>query len=123
MVNLRLIYPQEVEVLYILPALRRELTIQLKKLGLEQKKIAKLLSITEPAVSQYVKSKRASGIKFDAGIKKRIEAAAGRIKDKGNIVEEMQGLVGIALKEKLTCRVHKGVSNIPKNCTACFKTV
>ena len=52
MADMKLIQPQEVEVLYILPAIRRELAKEMKKQGLEQKKIAGLLFVTEAAVSQ-----------------------------------------------------------------------
>src|SRR3989344_2444797 len=57
--------PQEVEVWYLLPSLRKELTkVLIKDGGLSQKQTADLLGITESAVSQYLKSKRAKQIKF-----------------------------------------------------------
>ena len=61
--GIKLLHPQEIEVLYILPAIRRELTIEMKKIGLEQKKIAEYLCVTEAAVSQYLNSKRASQLR------------------------------------------------------------
>ncbi len=50
--------PQEIEVRYILPAIRKQLTIALAKDGLKQNQIARLLNITPAAVSQYIKEKR-----------------------------------------------------------------
>ena len=62
-----MITPQELEVWYILPAIRRELTISLKEEGLKQRQVAEILGVTEAAVSQYIKSKRAKAIKFNIG--------------------------------------------------------
>jgi predicted transcriptional regulator len=51
--------PQEVEVWYILPALRRELAKVMKfDRGQAQKSIARILGVTEPAVTQYMLSKK-----------------------------------------------------------------
>ena len=82
MPNLKLTQPQEVEVLYLLPAIRRELAIAMKKTGMEQKKIAELLCVTEPAVSQYFSSKRAQKIKFTKEILGKIQVSAEKIKNK-----------------------------------------
>ena len=52
--------PQEIELWYVIPSLRKALVTVLKKKGMKQKDIAPLLGISEPAVSQYMKDKRAS---------------------------------------------------------------
>ena len=74
-----MLLPQEIEVWYIIPAIRRELTQELLNLGLNQKQIAERLDVTPSAVSQYIKNKRASKIKFDDKIKKEIKQAAKKI--------------------------------------------
>ena len=51
--------PQSIELHYVLPAVRREIALKLKEKGLGQKEIAKRLSVTEAAVSQYINDKRA----------------------------------------------------------------
>ena len=66
--------PQEIEVRYILPSLRKELAIQMNKKGLKQRKIANLLGLTPAAISQYIKEKRGS-IKFQDKIQKEIKKA------------------------------------------------
>ena len=43
----------------VLPAIRKEIVINLIKLGKKQKEIAKLLEVTPAAITQYVKGKRA----------------------------------------------------------------
>ncbi|NHJ14533.1 MAG: hypothetical protein EAX95_12710 [Candidatus Thorarchaeota archaeon] len=62
--------PQEVEVWYVLPAIRRELAKVMKfDKGQSQKSIAKMLGVTEPAVTQYMlprdKPKRSRGDRVD----------------------------------------------------------
>ena len=125
MANLTPKSPQEVEVLYILPAIRRDLSMNLKELGLEQKAIAKLLNVTEPAVSQYMNSKRASQVHFTKDMEGEIKQIACKIiqaKEQLPIVDEMQHLVKRSLLEKTTCTIcHEQVQGIPVGCTACFK--
>ena len=56
--SLKQLMPQEIEVWYIIPAVRRELAKSMVKIGLKQKQIAVTLGITEAAVSQYLKLDR-----------------------------------------------------------------
>ena len=63
-------HPQEIEVWHIIPAIRKELVVALKEKGNSQKKIADLLNLSEAAVSQYLKLKRAREIIFNADVKK-----------------------------------------------------
>ena len=58
--------PQEIEVWYIIPALRREFASILKEKGFPQKQIAEKLKLTESAVSQYLKLKRAKDLEVAA---------------------------------------------------------
>ena len=44
--------PQEIEVWYLIPAIRAELAKELLKEGINQTKIASILNITNAAVSQ-----------------------------------------------------------------------
>lgn len=119
MVNQKLLQPQEIEVLYILPAIRRELAKDMKKQGMEQKKIAKLLGVTEAAISQYIKSKRASKVKFGKEPLKLIKSAANKITDKRSMLREVQTLLKEMRKEGITCKVHKELANLPNECIAC----
>ena len=66
--------PQEIEVWYILPAIRRDLTkSMINDLHLTQKEIAKIMGLTEAAVSQYIHSKRAKEIVFSNAVLKEIK--------------------------------------------------
>ena len=57
--------PQEIEVRYILPAIRRELArIFIQEHNLSQKEAANVLGLTEAAISQYLHYKRAKEVVF-----------------------------------------------------------
>lgn len=116
-----MLYPQEIEVWYILPSIRKELTKSLVNQGLNQKEVALKLGVTEAAVSQYIKDKRASSIKFDDVIKKAIEKASKKIMNNGSVMKEIQKLSSLMKKNKFICKVHhKYDSSLPKNCDICI---
>lgn len=57
--------PQEIEVWYIIPAIRRELAkCFVKDYKITYEKVGKFLGLTKSAVSQYLNNKRASKIKL-----------------------------------------------------------
>lgn len=117
----RVLSPQEVEVFYILPAIRRELTKELKDLGKSQKQIAELLHITEPAVSQYVNQKRASEVTFGKAMLTEIQKSARKLIAKANAMAEVQRLLKLSLKERSTCKTCQNVvPQVKKGCTVCF---
>ncbi|MEM4260246.1 MAG: helix-turn-helix domain-containing protein [Candidatus Woesearchaeota archaeon] len=117
--------PQEIEVWYVFPALRRELARALKEKGLSQSEIAKKLSITESAVSQYLNNKRGKGFIFPKKILSLINKTANNIikgKNKNkNAIDELYILSSFIRKEKVLCRVHRKYSAVPKNCSICLK--
>lgn len=118
---LKVVHPQEIVVWSILPFLRRELSIEMKSLGFEQKKIASLLKITEAAVSQYLNDKRASNnIKMSRELKDEISLSAKNIiKDNSVVLSEMQRLVNDKEIRSLICSIHKKEFNAPQDCHAC----
>jgi uncharacterized protein len=116
------LHPQEVEVFYILPAIRKELSTSLKALGKSQKEIAKLLGVTEAAVSQYISSKRGTDVHFPAEIKMLITAAAPRITDHASMIAEVQSILAASKEGRFICQMHEQITdNIPKGCSVCFK--
>ncbi len=113
--------PQEIEVWYILPALRKQLSIELSKLGVSQKNIAKILHITPPAVSQYLSNKRAN-LALNKKIIEEAKKSAKRILETSDSLTELYNLLKIARDEKLICKLHKKhcASNL-KECDICFR--
>ncbi|VVB53918.1 Uncharacterised protein [uncultured archaeon] len=116
------VMPQEIEVWYIIPSLRREIAKHLvAERGFPQKKVAGLLGVTESAVSQYLKDKRAKGVDFNPETKKLIYDAADRIGDnKASALEEICRLCEAVKASKWMCSVHRKYDeNLPGNCDVC----
>jgi predicted transcriptional regulator len=101
--------PQEVEVWYIIPAIRKELSqFLVKKHGLTLEKAGHLLGISKAAVSQYLSNKRATKVKLSDIIKKEVEKSSDIIiKDSKKAVKEVQRLIQFIRKNKLPCEVCK----------------
>ena len=114
--------PQEIEVWYIIPALRRELAKSMVDLGLNQKQIAEKMGLTEAAVSQYLSSKRAKEVSFSNAVLDEIKKSAKRIAEtKGNPVQEMMRLTNLTLVKHVMCDLHKKQdSKLPNGCNICF---
>ena len=120
MVN-RMLQPQEIEVFYVLPALRREIAICMKSAGNSQKNIAKHLGITDAAVSQYFSSKRAASLEFNNTVKSAILESSKRITEELSAMREIQQLLNLIRKERIVCQVHETLGTAPKNCNICFE--
>ncbi|MBR9675833.1 helix-turn-helix domain-containing protein [Candidatus Woesearchaeota archaeon] len=114
--------PQELEVWYLIPSIRRELAINLKNQGLKQKQIAQKLNITEPAVSNYIKNKRANTMRLSSVVLEEIELSAKKLyNNKSNLVKEIQSICELAKKTKLLCKLHYERGFKLKNCDVCLK--
>ncbi len=118
--------PQELEVWYIFPAVRRELAIVMSKKGLQQKEIAKKLKITGPAVSQYIKSKRGKTLKIDKDIIKEVSISADNIirnHSTANLVFEINKISDLIKKSGTICTLHKQYDKDPslKECDICMR--
>ena len=116
MSNPVLLHPQEVEVYYIIPTIRHYLTIFMKKEGLKQKEIAKILNIKEAAVSQYLSNKRGSRFKFSKEIENAIKESAYKIKNNFSLITETQRILKLIRESHELCKIHKQLSPVPKTC-------
>ena len=101
--------PQEIEVWYVIPAIRRELArVLIIKHKLKQNEIAKILGTTEAAISQYLNKKRGQELKFPKKMEKEFENAAKLIvKDKRKVVSEILSLIKITKQQGLSCYICK----------------
>lgn len=127
--------PQEVEVWYVLPAIRRELTRTMIEMGIPQKQIAQMLGVTEPAVTQYKlsKSKRSRGDQVEIPdeirpeIKKSADVliAAWADRNEGEHVyeimtKEINRLIEILRDAGTMCDVHREYcQHVDNECKAC----
>ncbi len=112
--------PQEVEVWFVMPALRRQFVFSLKKQGLKQKNIAKMLGITEAAVSQYLRNKRGDAIKFSEGVLKEVEATCARIVDNNSFRTEFQNILKKIRESRYICSICHDHIESKKNCKICY---
>lgn len=113
--------PQEVELWYVLPAIRSGIAKELAKLGLKQREIAKKLSITESAVSQYVKGKRAKDADLGREIESEIALSAkGLGNGKTNITRESVRLCNLIRKSGALCKIHRMHSCESESCEVCL---
>ena len=117
------VMPQEIEVWYLIPALRREIaSILIKDHKLKQKEVAAILGITEAAVSQYVKSKRAQELKFSAKEIEHIKKATQDIiNDKSHVMKYMYDLCTAFRGSHSVCELHRKYDkSIGKECKVCL---
>ena len=113
--------PQEVVVWRVIPSLRKEFVLGLKKKRLSQKEIAAKLGITAAAVSQYMNNKRATSIvAFNAKSRVEIQKAVDRIAKTSRAKTSMQELsrvIEYCRRQRVlcpTCDIRKN------NCDICF---
>jgi len=118
-----MLMPQEIEVWYVLPALRKELAkIMVSEMKLSQKQAAEILGVTESAISQYKTAKRASRVQFDEKTLAELRKSAKRIaKDKSLLMREMVQLSKNIRKSQVLCKIHRSVDTVPRVCAACAR--
>ena len=112
----RLFQPQEIEVYYIIPTLRRYFALSLKEQGLKQKDIAPLLGVEESTVSQYFNNKRAIQISFSKDVEEKIKHSTITIKNPLDTIRETQALLKYILESGELCRLHKQLAHMPETC-------
>ena len=117
--------PQEIEVRYILPAIRRELArIFITEHDQSQKEAAKLLGITEAAVSQYRHSKRAKEVVFSDSvideIKKSAESILADKNGRQRVIAEMYRISNLTKVRHILCDLHRSQSKDLESCNVCF---
>lgn len=113
--------PQEIEVWYVIPALRRELSKTLVSTGLTQRRAAEILGIKESAVSQYLSNKRGGDLTFTKTETEEIKHSAETlIQDPNKIMHELHRLTKLMRNCGLTCRLHKKKNPELYDCDACI---
>ena len=114
--------PQEISTWYIIPAIRREFVKELISQGLSQKKAADKLGLTEAAVSNYMKDKRASAIKLNDHIKELIKGSVVNILSRqSDVFTELYNVVKECEKDLTVCQIHAAYDEVPEGCKICFE--
>ncbi len=114
--------PQEIEVWYVIPQLRKEFAVGLRQKGLRQKEIASILGLTGAAVSQYISLKRAGKVNLCRAVKEEVSISVGKISEnKGGANEEIQRILSLMRSNKYLCESHKEIDKtIHPDCMICF---
>ena len=113
--------PQEISTWYIIPAIRREFVKEMIRQGLSQKQSADKLGLTQAAVSNYMKDKRASGIRLNENIREMIKGSVVNILSKqGDVFTEIYKIVKECEKDLTVCQIHAVYDDVPKECRVCF---
>jgi uncharacterized protein len=110
--------PQEIEVWYIIPSIRRKLAkILVNKHKLKQNQVAKILGTTEAAISQYLSKKRGQEIKFPEKMEHEFNKSAEIIiKDNKEAMSEILKLLETAKQQGIACcmckKYNKGILDL-----------
>jgi hypothetical protein len=101
--------PQEIEVWYIIPAIRKEFArILTEKHSMTLEKAGNLIGVSKAAISQYLSNKRAGKFKLPKEIKKEIEKSANIIaKDEKKAIEEIERILDLIRKSRGSCSACK----------------
>jgi hypothetical protein len=99
--------PQEIELWYLVPAIRRELARQLVAKGLKKKEVAQLLGVTNAAVSQYLHMKRGT-LELPNQLQQEIAVASERIaKQPSAAFTELMRLIALSKETRFMCELCK----------------
>jgi predicted transcriptional regulator len=112
---------QEIEVWYVIPAIRREMVLELKKRKVSQKAAARLLCLTEAAVSQYMSGKRGTDVRFGPDMRSEIRKSVDSIQKGAGVMEEIHRLTSFCKSNGTLCRLHRKMGDVPKECRMCLE--
>ena len=118
-----LVYPQEIIVWHVLPAVKARMARKLKDEGISQGKIANMLLLTESTVSQYLSGKRAHSFKIPADVEPLIDVVLETIKEENNPEVMIFGVSQVCneiVQKGHICETCKGLSKRDDDCRACF---
>jgi len=101
--------PQEIEVWYIIPAIRKELARQLvSEYKVSYEKVGMSLGISKAAVSQYLSNKRANKVCLNARTKKEIKKSARALYENPKAgLREIERILKFMKDTKCSCEVCK----------------
>ncbi len=116
--------PQEIEVWYIIPAIRKELARLLTgKYELSFEKAGGILGVSKAAVSQYLSNKRANKVKLGVDVKREVAKSAKILAEKPRLaLVEMQRILKYMKNSRGSCEVCKKFNKNVLNFCGCEPT-
>ena len=99
--------PQEIEVWYIIPAIRKELaSCLIRNYSITYEKVGEMMGITKAAVSQYLSNKRAAKIKLpENALKEVCKSCELIVAKKKNTSQEILRVLKFIRDKNLPCEV------------------
>jgi len=99
--------PQEIEVWYIIPAIRREMALCFsREHNVSYDNIASMMGLTKAAISQYISGKRVGRIKMHPKAIEEVKVSCNRVvKSKSDVTKEILKILGIIKKKNLHCEI------------------
>lgn len=99
--------PQEIEVWYIIPAIRREIAICFsKEHKISYDNIASMMGLTKTAISLYISGKRVERIKMHPKALEEVNISCKKIvENKSSVLKEIARILEIIKKKKLHCEL------------------
>ena len=113
-----MLQPQEIEVWYLIPALRKRLVDELHKRNLKSTEIAKILHLTKASVSQYLNNKRGT-LKIN-NFNEEIKESADALINGSCPTKEIQRLIIKAIKKGILCDIHRSIEKVNDDCNICM---
>ncbi len=117
--------PQEIEVWYIIPAIRRELSkCFIRDYKITYEKVGGILGISKAAISQYLKNKRAAKIRLHPKAQAEICKSCKKIVNKkSDSVREITKILRFIRRKNLHCEVCGEVVIDNKNHEDCVQII
>lgn len=99
--------PQEIEVWYIIPAIRKEMSICFsKEHKISYDNIALMMGLTKAAISQYISGKRVEKIKIHPKALEEVKVSCKRVvSNKSIVIKEISRILEIIKRKKLHCEM------------------
>lgn len=118
-------FPQEVDVWYILPAIRKKIALCLLDNNMSQKDVASLMKTSEATISHYKKEKRVKEDVLGSSIDVDIKNAVTRIISKNDLLfSEILKLSNIVKENGLFCKIYHEkttMDSTTKPCNGCME--
>lgn len=115
--------PCELMVLHVLPRIRALVAEELVNArGVSQVRVAEILGITQPAVSQYLRKARSKSVRAledDPKIGRELSRIAMIAADGKDISTDVCRLCHKLRTSKALCSLHRSVAVVPKACSFC----
>ncbi|MBS3080242.1 hypothetical protein J4221_02115 [Candidatus Pacearchaeota archaeon] len=99
--------PQEIEVWYIIPVIRREMAMCFsREHKISYDNIASMMGLSKAAISQYIAGKRVERIKMHPKALEEVKISCNKIvKNKSTVIREISRVLEIIKKKKLHCEL------------------